>query len=240
MMFETRVKLLNDYAEKYVKKGFEISKEKGFWGNLLGRHGRDENANELTIYSPSEIDFCNLEADGFVSFCKIGEVVIYLRIVDDLNEVVITENKKIWDCSDWGSGYTLRTRLLAECYFMVTKDDFKIDEAEMQVMSALIGFLEPSHQEVIDSRNFVYWTLIEKVIEDDIVTDEELETMYKIRQALELSEKNVDTLHKEAIIDYYIFVKNSSSETEIDLSKLAQIKNMAVKLGLSESIFDKL
>jgi len=237
-MFDSRVQLLNDYAENYVEKGKDFLKEKGFWGNLLGLYNKSDNSNDLYVFLPDEISFENLEADGFAKFCKIGDVVVYLRTNDGVSELVITENGKIWDCSDWGTGYSLRTRFIAECYFMVTKDDFKIDESEAKVMSALIGFIEPSHQEVLDSRNFVYWTFVEKVIEDDIVTNEELETMQKIREALNLSDSNVDELHREAIIDYYNTFKESARENEIDRDKLTQIKTMAEKLGISENIFD--
>ena len=230
-MFDTRIQLLNDYAEKYVEKGNEFLKEKGFWGNLLGLYTKSDNFNDLSIYSPEDVKFENLEDDGFAKFCKIGDVIIYLRIVDGLSELVITENGKIWDCNDWGMGYSLRTRFIAECYFMVTKDDFKIDESEAKVISALIGFIEPSHQEVLDSRNFVYWTLVENVIEDDIVTSEEIETMVKIREALGLSEANVDELHEEAIVDYYNSVNEATDEHEVDLEKLAKIKEMAEKFS---------
>lgn len=238
LMFDSRVQLLNDYAENYVEKGKDFLKEKGFWGNLLGLYNKSENSYDLNILSPEEISFQNLEAEGFAKFCKIGDVIVYLRTNDGVSELVITENEKIWDCSDWGTGYSLRTRFIAECYFMVTKDDFKIDESEAKVISALIGFIEPSHQEVLDSRNFVYWTLVEKVIEDDVVTNEELETMHKIRSALELSESNVDELHREALLDYYNAFKESAEENEIDLTKLTQIKTMAERLGISEDIFD--
>lgn len=237
-MFETRVQLLSDYAEYYIDDGKKIIEGKDFWSNLLGAHESEDLAKSLSILSSDEAVYDNLELDGFAKFCKIGDVIIYIRKDEQDCDLVITENGKIWDCSHWGKGYSLRTRFIAECYFMVTKDDFIIDDDEATVMTALIGVLDPTHREILDSRILVYWTLVEKVIEDDIVTNEELEVMAKIREALEISEKNVDILHKKALLSYYKSVKNVENESDIDLFKLDSIKTMASKLGIDPKIFE--
>ena len=235
-MLYARVQLLSDYAEQYFEKGAQIQQEKGLWGTLIGAFkGKPKRLN----YQSPEEDYLvveNLEERGFGKFCRINKVTIYLRKNDQNVEIAIAEKGKLWDISDWGHGYSFITRFIAECYFMVTKDDMIIDKDEQRVLLALFGCLEPSHQEILEARNLVYWTLIAKVIEDDIITDEEEATMAKIRETLNLKNKNIDSMHKEALKDHYQQVKESDSQDTPQ--RLEKIRTMAYKLGINTEIFE--
>jgi hypothetical protein len=235
-MLYARVQLLSDYAEQYLEKGARIQKEKGLWGSLIGAFKGKPQRLEYQIPEEDYLVVENLEERGFAKFCRINKVTIYLRKNDQKVEVAIAEKGNLWDISDWGHGYSFITRFIAECYFMVTKDDMVIDQEEQKVLLALFGCLEPSHQEILEARNLVYWTLIAKVIEDDIVTDEEKETMAKIRETLSLTNKNVDSMHKEALKEHYLQVKESDDKDTPQ--RLEKIKTMAKRLDISAKIFE--
>jgi len=124
------------------------------------------------------------------------------------------------------------TRFIAECYFMITRDDYHIDDDERTVFRAIVGCIEATSQEILDARNIVYWTLIEKVVEDGVVTEEELSVMAKIRKELEIDSHNVEELHTKALNDYYDLVRQRHKESDYGLEELEKIQEMAKLLNV--------
>lgn len=230
-MLEERVKLLSDYAEKYMAKGLKLVGPKGFWQDLTEKlSGRGKRLPVAGI--GDEVPFEYLADEGFAPFCEIDNRIIHVK--KDANEcwIAITEDEEVWDLSDWGEDEFFVTQLLAECYFMITRDDFRIDEDERGVFLALVGLLEATQNEIADARILVYWTLVENVIEDNVITEEEEATMELIRDALEMKGNDIKELHQKALQEYYDIVIRYS-EDEPDLEKIAGIKLMADKLGVS-------
>ncbi len=234
-MLLKRVQFLSDYAESYMEKGEALQKKLGLWENIIVLFKKAEKRYRYFPPLEGETTTKDLIESNFAGFCRIGKAYIYVKknSEDLVCQMAIVENDMIWDMSDWGEGYRFVTNFIAQCYFMVTKDDYIIDEDEKKIITALLGCLEPSYQEILDARNLVYWTLIDNVIEDDIVTAEEKEQMAKIRAALGLSTKNVNELHLKALKQYYKQVEDVSSFTHPDLTRLARIRKMAKTLGLN-------
>ncbi len=231
-MFEPRVTLLSDYAETYRQKGLYTVGEKGFWQRLIEALKASEKRLPIAGMG-DEIGFSQLQSEGFTPFCKIDERIIFAKKTKNEAWIAIAEDEELWDLSDWGEDTFFVTRLLAECYFMITRDDFRIDEDEREVFLSLVGLLQATSDEIKDARNLVYWTLVENVIEDNEITDEEEETMVQIRTALEMEGEDVKELHRKAIQEYYNLVVDFAEGEEPDLEKLASIKEMADKLGVS-------
>ncbi|MEW6711957.1 MAG: hypothetical protein AB1403_19195, partial [Candidatus Riflebacteria bacterium] len=120
-----------------------------------------------------------------------------------------------------------------------TRDDFQIDDEEKLVLQAVIGYIEPSVEEIEEARNLVYWTLVENVLEDEVVTDDESETMFMIRQALALNEKDVYEIHRLSLLSRYNELREAQKEEkEIDLASFERLKRMADRLGISVELFD--
>lgn len=237
-MFSSRVCLLSDYAQRYQTKAGKLKHETGFWTALFSIFKEQNRAHEVLGFNGSATDETELINQGFTPFCEIDKRRIYFKKTQAELEVAIKNGDQLWDLSDWGFGKEFVIRFIAECYFMVTRDDLKIDDEEKAVLNAIVGYIEPTAEEVEMARNMVYWTLIENVIEDDIVTEDETETMLKIRQALQLDEKYVYQLHKRALLERYNELKAENEESqELDLSKFEKLKRMAERLGISEEIF---
>lgn len=237
-MFSSRVRLLSDYAQRYQKKAQHLTHESGFWTALISLFKNQKRTIDIFGDSGAAASEEDLLQHEFTPFCEIDKRRIYFRRSNAELEVAIRDDKGPWDLSEWGLGKEFVVRFIAECYFMVTRDDLKIDDDEKAVLNALLGYIEPTAEEVEMARNMVYWTLIENVIEDDVVTDEESETMLKIREALQLDEKYVFQLHKRALLERYEELKEENQESqELDLTKFEQLKRMAERLGISEEIF---
>lgn len=240
-MFDSRVKLLSDYAERYLVNSEKIHKGEGFWGRLMALFSSNERSFALSGAQGEDLkkNETELLESGYAPFCEIDGRRIYFRKKAESCEVIIRQNDQSWDLSEWSSGRSFITRLIAECYFMVTRDDFRIDDTEQKVIHALIGYLEPSLDEIVEARNMVYWTLIENVIEDDLVTEEESDTMLKIREALQIKEEDTYALHTKALNERYEQLKYETHDDEqIDLMKLAKIRQMAEKLGVDTENFN--
>ncbi|MBU1106365.1 MAG: hypothetical protein KKB51_06830, partial [Candidatus Riflebacteria bacterium] len=69
--------------------------------------------------------------------------------------------------------------------------------------------------------------------EDEVITDEEHETLTKIRIELDLDDKNVNELHQKIINDYYNITCNFSEDGKPDFDQLENIKEMAKRLGVN-------
>lgn len=231
-MFETRVRLLSDYAELYREKGLKALGAKGFWQQLIATLSAPKKRAPIAGIG-DEISFAQLETEGFAPFCKIDSRIFHVKKEGGELWLAISEDEELWDLSEWGEDIFFVTRLLAECFFMITRDDFRIDEDEQAVFLALVGLLEANSEEVKDARNLVYWTLVENVIDDCEITDEEEETMSQIREALEMDGTDVKELHSKAIQEYYNLVVKFYEGEEPDLEKLDGIKLMADKLGVA-------
>jgi hypothetical protein len=228
-MFESRVTLLSDYASAYSEKGLRLAGEKGFWQRLIDKLV-PKKRSFMVAGIGTEIEFEDLEAEGFAPFCKIEDRYFYVGKTNEACWVAISENTEIWDLSDWGDNSFFVANLLAEVYFMIVRDDYKIDEDERSVFLALVGLLEATGQEISDARNLVYLTLVEEVISDNEVTAEEEATMSVIRNALEIKTDDVNNMHRIAIQEYYnMAIEFSDGDIEI----LARIKSMADRLGVS-------
>ncbi|GAB4267596.1 MAG: hypothetical protein Kow0029_02190 [Candidatus Rifleibacteriota bacterium] len=239
-MFESNVRLLSDYAERYVRKADNVYNPGGFWGELLSAFSEKSRDYEIYGTDLEEASEEDLIAEGYAPFCEIHGRRIFFRKTSELCMVAIRCNDQLWDLDEWGEGEEFIIRLIAECYFMVTRDDFKIDEDEAKVLRALIGYLEPTCDELVEARNMVYWTLVENVIEDDHVSEEENELLESIRRALEIRAEDVHELHTSALRGKLQQLKNESEDSrQLDLVKLDSLKKMAEKLGVNPDIFDQ-
>lgn len=233
-MLESRVMLLSDYAQKYIEKGRKATEKKNSWGQMIATMPGNESADrKLTAGLSDELQPEELTAEDFAPFCKIDERFVYIKKNSSECWVAIVENNELWDLSDWGENGCFIARFLAEIYFMITRDDFHIDCDEKTVFRALAGCLEATSREVEDARNLVYWTLLDNVVEDEIITEEEKETMEKIRTELELGDEDIQDLHKKIINDYYAIACKFAKDGQPDFEQLENIKEMAVRLGVS-------
>ena len=230
-MFDQRVALLSDYAGQYLKKG-ETIEAGSLWTQMISLFGGNKVRPGISGFmgNLSSTDF--LLDEGFAPFCKIDDRVIHVKKKQDECQIAISENGQVWDLTDWGEDYIFVTRFIAECYFMITRDDFHIDNDERTVFRALIGCIEATSREIVDARNIVYWTLVEKVVEDGVLTDEELATMEKIRNELEIDSSDVHNLHIKALNDYYELVRKQLGEDDDGLEQLEKIQEMARLLNV--------
>jgi hypothetical protein len=239
-MFESRVKLLSDYAASYSEQQKHRTDNSPFWQALVTLF----TGTRRDLYISGPVDElpeteAELENAGFAPFCEIDGRKIYFRKKADNIEVSIWQDREPWDLSEWGSGKEFVVRFIAECYFMVTRDDFKIDDEENQVLQALIGYIQPTQNEIIQARNTVYWSLVENVLEDDLVTDEESETLYRIREALKINETDARQIHEQSLLDKFKQAKETARENnQLDLEKLEKIKKMADRLGIDPEDFE--
>jgi len=233
-MLESRVMLLSDYAQKYVEQGRKASEKKSFWGRMIGgMGGAKPSKRKLTAGLGDELQPGELAGEDFAPFCSIDDRTIHIKKTANECWVAIVEGDTLWDLSEWGEDYCFITRFLAEVYFMITRDDFHIDEDEKTVFQALTGCIEATSDEVSDARNLVYWTLLDNVIEDEVITDEESETLAKIRKELELDDRNVKELHQKIINDYYEITRKFNEDDEPDPDQLDNIREMAARLGVT-------
>ncbi|MGM0600800.1 MAG: hypothetical protein ACQETH_13400 [Candidatus Rifleibacteriota bacterium] len=238
-MFESRVKLLSDYAATYSEQLKHQNDGSPFWQALMALF--TGSRRDLHISGPVEElpeTEAELENEGFAPFCEIDGRKIYFRKKADNIEVSIWQDREPWDLSEWGTGKEFVIRFIAECYFMVTRDDFKIDEEEHRVLKALIGYIQPTQDEIVQARNTVYWTLVEKVLEDNLVTDEESETLNKIREALEIDDSDAKEIHEQSLLEKFNLAKEAANENnQLDLEQLEKIKRMADRLGINPEDF---
>jgi hypothetical protein len=208
-MFDQRVTLLSDYAGQYLQKG-KNAEGGSLWKQMIDLFASSKARPNIFGFSGSLESSDYLIDEGFAPFCKIDNRVIHLRKNQEECQIAVAENGKVWDLSDWGEDNMFVTRFLAECYFMITRDDYHIDDDERTVFRALAGCIQATPREIIDARNIVYWTLVEKVVEDGILTQEELDAMQKIRTELEIEDSDVQSLHFKALNEYYeLMVKQS-------------------------------
>ncbi len=230
-MFDQRVTLLSDYAGQYMQKG-QDRETGGLWKQMIGLFGSQKVRPGISGFQGKLDSTDYLLDEGFALFCKIDNRYIHIKKNQEECQIAISEGGKVWDLTDWGEDYIFITRFIAECYFMITRDDYHIDDDERMVFRALVGCIEASSQEIIDARNIVYWTLVEKVVEDGVVTEEELSAMAKIREELEIDSHDVKDLHIKALNDYYDLVRQRHDDECDGLEELEKIQEMARLLGV--------
>lgn len=234
-MSEKRVCLLSDFAAGFVEKGRKISGGNShyFWNGIIKAFSADANARDFYISGIStELSTAQLEEEQFIKFCKIENRYIYVQKTQKECWVAIVENGSVWDLSDWGEDYCFVTRLIAEVYFMITRDDYRIDQDEKTVFEAIVGCIDASAAEIIDARCLVYYSLLENVIADRVITHEEEQEMALIRDALEMRASDVNELHRKLLKDYYSITLKFNSGQEISIQQQNEILEMADKLGV--------
>jgi len=232
---EQRVCLLSDRAREFVVAPKTESEPKGFWSGLTSFFGKEKATFDVRP-SPLEKIFEKVLGDEqYVPFCKIGDVKMHVKEEENSRYLVVMENGQAWDLSEWGEGSEFRARLVAETYFMVTKDDFRIDDDESTVLRAIFAFFEITPKEIANAKEYVYWSLVESTMEDGIITDEEQETMSRIMAALELTEGDRLELHRKAVdvrfSELFERPEGASQPTSDEIDAVAQ---MARRLGLDE------
>ena len=230
-MFDQRVTLLSDYAGQYLQKGQE-SETGCLWNNMINLFGSRRSRPGISGFQGQLENADYLSDEGFAPFCKIDDRVIHVKKNQEECVIAISQNDKVWDLTTWGEDYMFVTRFIAECYFMITRDDYHIDDDERTVFRAIAGCIEATSREILDARNIVYWTLVEKVVEDGVVTEEELSIMAKIRNELEIDSQNVEDLHTKALNDYYDLVRQQHKESDYGLEELEKIQAMAALLNV--------
>jgi hypothetical protein len=232
---EARVCLLSDLARSCLEKPAERQAPRGFWSSLstlFGKERGDVEARPCPFDNPFEKQLLD---EGYIPFCKIGDIRFLVKEEGPHRYLAIMENGQTWDLSEWGSGTIFRSRLVAETYFMVTKDDFRIDEQEAEVLRAIFAFFQVTSEEIAAAKELVYWTLVENTMEDGVITDEEQETMARITAALELSDEDRLELHRRAIDQRFneLFSRPAGAPppTEADIATICE---MARRFGLEE------
>jgi len=230
---ENQVCLLSREAEDFLVKKSAQNAKTGFWAEIQNFFSKQEKGIIVEAAPFEGLSEEVMAPSGFFPFCRIREVKTFVKTKDNRRVIAIFENGKPWDISEWGTGSDFKIRVIAEFYFMVTKDDFKIDSNEANVLLALFNCLDPSAQEIQTAKEMVYWTLVENVMEDGIVTDEEQEIMQKIRIAFDLSEKEQKELHVKAIEKKFDELLSSG---EKPLQKgLDDLIEMGRRLGIEDS-----
>lgn len=232
---EARVCLLSDFARSYLEKPAQRPTNKGFWSGLASFFGGGPagvDARPTPLENPFEKQ---LGDEGYEPFCKIGEVRFFVKEEGKTRLLAILEGSQAWELDDWGTGSSFKSRLVAECFFMVTKDDFRIDEQEAEVLRAIFSFFDVARDEIATAKELVYWTLVENTMEDGVITDEEQGTMAAIVSALELSEQDRTELHQRAIDSQFdeLFARPEGAPppTDADIDRIA---TMARRFGLDE------
>lgn len=232
---EPRVSLLSNLAREFLVKPPSRKESTGFWSGLSSFFKKQKAAFQARP-SPLETVFeKSLGDEGYIPFCKIGDVRMHVKEEGQTRYLVVTEPGQSWDLSEWGTGDEFKARLVAEAYFMVTKDDFQIDEAETEVLRAIFAYFEITPEEIANAKEMVYWTLVESTMEDGVITDEEQETMARIMTALELTEADRLELHRRAIEDRFSeLFDRPEGEPPATAEEIEAIAQMARRLGLEE------
>jgi Na+-transporting NADH:ubiquinone oxidoreductase subunit NqrC len=234
-----RVCLLSEVAERFHAQPSAPAAKKGFWSGLASFLGTRKD--EITVASAGS-HFETGEALGvadFVPFAKIGDVFIYIKVSGNHREVALVENDKPWDLTEWQESGAFRSRFLAECYFMVTKDDYQIDEQEAKVLHALFNCLNPSSEEIAEAKAMVYWVLVAYTMEDRVLTEEEMDTMDKVIAALELTKEDLQNLHETAIREKFNELATNVETDPVTEEKIAMIERMAANVGLDPTFIQK-
>lgn len=232
---EKSVRLLSSFAESFFQSSSSPSAaKKGFWNSV--RNFFSSEKNETTFRKPSlgKITPEELKARGYTGFAQVREVAIWVKSEGNSHEIVFLEKGESWNLEEWGDGSTLKSRLIAELYFLVTKDDFQIDKDEAVVMLAFTSFVKPTADEISDAKTMVYWTLVESVMEDGIITEEEQGTMAKITTALDLSSAELTVLHERAIESQLQETFEGPRPDEEVLSRVEKTVQMARTLKIDE------
>ncbi len=230
-MFDQRVTLLSDYAGQYLQKGKD-AESGSLWKQMISLFAGSRTRPCISGFAGDLESSDYLIDEGFAPFCKIDDRTIHIRKNHEECQIAISEKGKVWDLSEWGEDYMFVTRFLAECYFMITRDDYHIDDDERTVFRALAGCIQASSREITDARNIVYWTLVEKVVEDGILTQEELDSMQKIRTELEIEDEDVHGLHQKALNDYYNLTVKHNEKSMQTFRELEKIQEMAKILNV--------
>lgn len=238
-MTEPRVGLLSDFARSFVEKGRIITceTEKGVWSEVLKSMScSDMSRGRFISGIATELHLEQLLSEGFIPFCKIENRKVFIQKSDHECWVAITEDDIVWDLTEWGENYCFATRFMAEIYFMITRDDFFIDEEENLAFQALAGCIEITKRELTDARCLVYWTLLDHVIKDEVITEEEEKTMEMVREALQMENKDIVELHEKIIVDYCKITLEFNEGKKLDSEQISNIKAMTSKLGISPNI----
>ena len=140
-MFDQRVTLLSDYAGQYLQKGQE-SETGGLWNNMISLFGSRKSRPGISGFQGQLESADYLSDEGFAPFCKIDDRIIHVKKNQEECLIAISQNDKVWDLTTWGEDYMFATRFIAECYFMITRDDYHIDDDERTVFRAIIGCIE--------------------------------------------------------------------------------------------------
>jgi hypothetical protein len=190
--------------------------------------------------TPPPVDFADLSARGFGPFARIRTVRLHVLPSQRVQEIVFEENGAFWDLSEWGEKTHFKSRVLAECYFLVTRDDFQIDAAEAEVLRALTTFLQPAHFEAAMAREIVYWSLVDHVLEDNVLSEEEEGILERIAIALSLTRHEQNTLHLKAIREKLEGLATRTEGQTITMAEIDAVLAMAERLRVPEAGYDTL
>jgi hypothetical protein len=223
---ETRAFLLSPTAETYaIRQPVASAPQAGFWAGVK-EFFKPAPARHTCVGEQIHPEEGQRRAQGYLPFCRVDDISLWIQETNTEKKLALFRAEVPLDLADWGTGSELKCRLISEFYFLVTKDDFKIDDEEARVMMALINFLQPTPDEITYSRQLVYWSLVNVVCEDNIITSEERATTQAIAAALDIPPSEYKTLHQKIILEKIEEVANtegSASQANQDMLKVLKM-----------------
>lgn len=234
------VRLLSARAEACYQESVSGKKgPKGFWAGLKTLFGKTGGSRRLSLPPVGGLKSADLEPKGFQPFCQVRDVGMWIMEEADVCHLVFSRNGEIWDISEWNETGMLGARVLAEFYFMVIKDDFQIDAEERKVLQAVTSLLQIPTDQIEAAKALVFWSLVDSVCEDDVVTDEENEQLGKIIKALEISANEQMDLSVRMVKEKFEEILQEAPPRDIVEVRVDKIRNMAKMLGVADSAFEK-
>lgn len=237
-----QAQLMSDFARECAAKGDWRVSTTPFWVRLLGTTlPQRSNAVRLTHppYPPQSLE--EIAKRGFAPFISLGEIQLFERLgAGDTREIVLFNGSDFWDTEEWHEVGNFKSRLLAELYFRATRDDLHIDEQEQEVLRAVTGLIQPDRAELGLARSMLYWTLVDKVLEDDVVTDEEQTTMQLIQQELGLTAEELVDVHREGLKEKILVLRKRYAGTVVPFGPIDELHLIAGRLGLKPDEYDDL
>lgn len=234
------VRLLSERAETCYQESVSSKKgPKGFWAGLKTLFGTTKGNRCLSLPSVEGLKCADLESKGYQPFCQVRDVAMWIREEADVCHLVFSRDGEIWDISEWNETGMLGARVVAEFYFMVIKDDFQIDAEERKVLQAVTSLLQITTDQVEAAKALVFWSLVDSVCEDDVVTDEENEQMAKIIKALEISAQEQMDLSVRMVKEKFDGILQDAPPRDIVEVRVNKIRNMAKMLGVADNVVEK-
>jgi len=229
----SRAQLLSDYAKSFISTG--ENQKMGFWSQL--KAACKTNLNQ-TIVVPVTIDEAKKENDyvavGFIPFCSIGGIRILVRPSENKREIIALENDSYCDLGIRESSQC-EALVLAVLYLSAINDDFMISKEEADVIEAFLKCLQSSSSTIYQAKQFAFLGILNKFMDDKIVSDYEKLSISKFAEALELKKDDIPLVELE-IVTVIDNINSLLSNKEVDDSAIMTlIKELQEMLGVIDN-----